>query len=138
VRTSTCSRAASRSARATALGALIGGTGALTAARWKNRATPQGTTSVQLGDEMLHALAADALLRYAALTRVLPPAAHDEALRLLDAEREPLAELWARARREEPDAALPAELTDRVQALLAQLLTHLDGTGVILAAARNT
>ena len=49
---------------ATALGALIGGGAAFAGAAWKNRATPAGTTLVQISDDMLQAVAAAALLRY--------------------------------------------------------------------------
>ena len=49
---------------AAALGALIGGGAAFAGAAWKNRATPAGTTLVQLGDEVLGAMTAQALLRY--------------------------------------------------------------------------
>lgn len=52
---------------ATALGALIGGSAASIAAAWKNRATPSGTSAVQLSDEMLQAMAEAALLRYLAV-----------------------------------------------------------------------
>ena len=54
---------------AAALGALIGGGAAYAGAAWKNRATPAGTTLVQLSDEMLQAMTAAALLRYLALAR---------------------------------------------------------------------
>ena len=49
---------------AAALGALIGGGAAFAGAAWKNRATPAGTTLVQLGNDMLGAMTVQALLRY--------------------------------------------------------------------------
>jgi hypothetical protein len=51
---------------AAALGALVGGGAAYIAAAWKNRASPEGATIVQLSDEMLDALLEAALLRYVA------------------------------------------------------------------------
>ena len=55
---------------AAALGALIGGGAAYAGAAWKNRATPAGTTLVQLSDEMLQTMLAAALLRYLAIADV--------------------------------------------------------------------
>ena len=52
---------------AAALGALIGGGAAFAGAAWKNRATPAGTTLVQLSDDMLQAMTVAALLRYLVL-----------------------------------------------------------------------
>ena len=52
---------------ATALGALVGGGAGFIAAAWKNRATPSGTSAVQLSDPMLQAMAEAALLRYLAV-----------------------------------------------------------------------
>nr|WP_290428040.1 DUF2868 domain-containing protein [Ramlibacter albus] len=110
---------------ATLLGALIGGTGALTAARWMNRTSPQGKSMVQLGDEMLAALTADALLAYAGLTHVLPATARELATTLVASDPERYAPLWARARQGDGDD-VAADLTDRLQADLAELKSRLE------------
>lgn len=52
---------------AAALGALVGGAAAFTAAHRKNRATPAGHSQVEVGDAMLQELAAAALLGYLAV-----------------------------------------------------------------------
>ena len=52
---------------AAALGALVGGGAALAGAAWKNRSSPTGSATVQLSDDMLHALVQIALLRYLAI-----------------------------------------------------------------------
>lgn len=49
---------------AAALGALAGGGLALIGAAWKNRATPGGTSVVQLSDDMMQALLEGRVLRY--------------------------------------------------------------------------
>lgn len=68
---------------AAALGALVGGGAALAGAAWKNRSSPTGSATVQLSDDMLHALVQIALLRYLAIVhlegRALLPAASDKA-----------------------------------------------------------
>ena len=67
---------------AAALGALVGGGAALAGAAWKNRSSPTGEATVQLSDDMLHALVQIALLRYLDIVhvegRALLPAATEK------------------------------------------------------------
>ncbi len=55
---------------AAALGALAGGSTALIGALWNNRDTPDGQTSIALGDDMQLALVQACLLRYLAVIHV--------------------------------------------------------------------
>lgn len=55
---------------AAALGALLGGGAAVAGAAWKNRSTPLGIATVQLSDEMLHALLDASLLLYLSIVHL--------------------------------------------------------------------
>jgi hypothetical protein len=101
---------------AAALGALVGGSAAFVAAAWKNKATPAGTTAVQLSDEMLQAIVEAGLLRYLAIVhwgrsdagsegsdsgaRMNEPQLFwkSEVVAAVEAHRDRLAPLWADAR----------------------------------------
>lgn len=93
---------------AAALGALVGGAAAYTAAHWRNRATPSGGAQVQLGDAMLQDFAEAALLRYLAVVHwgrdlrveaIAPvPAWQSEVVAAVEAERAQFAALWSAAR----------------------------------------
>ena len=94
---------------AAALGALIGGGAAYAGAAWKNRATPAGTTLVQLSDEMLQAMLEAALLRYLAIAilTAAPTAGESgetavlwesQVVAALEARKDSLARCWAEAR----------------------------------------
>lgn len=93
---------------AAALGALVGGAAAYTAAHWKNRAAPGGAALVQPGDEMLQALAEQALLRYLAVIHwgpgpdadIIAPRAfwQTEVIAAFEAEQAHFTKVWAAAR----------------------------------------
>lgn len=93
---------------AAALGALVGGAAAYTAAHWKNRAAPGGAALVQPGDEMLQGLAEAAMLRYLAVIHwgpgpdadIIAPRAfwQTEVTAAFDAEQAHFTPLWAAAR----------------------------------------
>jgi len=76
---------------AAAIGALVGGGAAFIAAAWKNLASPDGATTVQLSDDMVDAVAEASLLRYVAIVH------------------------WARGV-QQPDARWKAEVVARMQA----------------------
>lgn len=93
---------------AAALGALVGGAAAYTAAHWKNRAAPSGSAQVQPSDDMLRSLAEAALLRYLAVIHwgpspdadIIAPRAfwQTEVVAAVEAEQAQFAQLWAAAR----------------------------------------
>lgn len=90
---------------ASALGALLGGGAALVGAAWKNRGTRPDVSLVALADDMLLALAQDAVVRYLAVAheRRVEPAITAWAQRAEEASRpheEALRAAWARARDE--------------------------------------
>jgi hypothetical protein len=93
---------------AAALGALVGGAAAYTAAHWRNRSAPSGAALVQPGDDMLRGLAEAALLRYLAVIHwgpgpdadIIAPRAfwQSEVVAAFDAEQAHFTPLWAAAR----------------------------------------
>ena len=119
---------------AAALGALIGGGAGLAGAAWKNRASPTGTALMQLGDDMLQAMAQAALLRYLAVAVLdhgftfpqepggfwaTPMAA------ALEAKKERLARFWADARSQQTTVQANAALADELQAMMRDVLRRL-------------
>ena len=120
---------------AAALGALVGGGAALAGAAWKNRSSPSGAATVQLSDDMLHALVQVALLRYLAVVhaecRALFPELVDQAdawpihtAAIVAPRTGKLAAFWAGARNPAmPHAgeALAAELGSMVRELFRAL-----------------
>jgi hypothetical protein len=123
---------------AAALGALLGGTGALTAAIWKNRATAAGQAQVQLGDEMLQTIAELLVLRYLALIHegrraadsAPPPAWKSEAIAAVAADGEDYAALWQQVRQASEPEAVVAAVTRQLQATVRRTLTRLYGARV--------
>jgi hypothetical protein len=119
---------------AAALGALIGGGAGMAGAAWKNRASPAGTTRIQLRDDMLHAMAQAALLRYLAVCRLdrglaLPMDGESlgasELAAALDAKKERLARFWADARSQQATLQATAALADEWQAMMRDVLRRL-------------
>lgn len=101
---------------AAALGALIGGTVGLTAAVRKNKASPEGQSLVQWGDDVLQTLAEHAVLAFLAAARRDPasqaeaaaPAWRSEVVAAVEHRSEVLAALWAQARASDDPAAAQA------------------------------
>jgi Domain of unknown function (DUF3482) len=120
---------------AAALGALIGGGAGMAGAAWKNRASPAGTTLVQLRDDMLQALAQAALLRYlavCALDRGLAPSLDSEGVwagqvvaAALEAKKELLTRFWADARSQQDTLQATTALADELQAIMREVLRRL-------------
>lgn len=113
---------------AAALGALVGGSAGYLAAAWKNRATPGGATLVQLSDEMLHALAEAALLRYLAVvhhdrgTEELPASWAADVVAAVEAHRDRLVPLWAAARSQPDPMRLASALARELEVVARQVL----------------
>ena len=113
---------------AAALGALVGGSAGYLAAAWKNRGTPGGATLVQLSDEMLHALAQAALLRYLAVvhhdrgTQELPASWPADVVAAVESHRDRLAPFWAAARTQPDPARLASALARELEAIAQQVL----------------
>ena len=113
---------------AAALGALVGGSAGYLAAAWKNRATPGGATQVQLSDEMLHALAEAALLRYLAVVhhdrgvRELPASWPADVMAGVEAHRDRLAPFWAAARSQPDPVRLASALARELEAVAREVL----------------
>jgi Domain of unknown function (DUF3482)/Protein of unknown function (DUF2868) len=119
---------------AAALGALIGGGAGFAGAAWKNRASPTGTTRVQLRDEMLQAMAQLALLRYLAVCRLyrglaLPIDSEgfgaSQVTAAFEAKKERLARFWADARSQQDTLQATAALADELQAMMREVLRRL-------------
>ena len=121
---------------ATALGALIGGGAAFAGAAWKNRATPTGTTLVQLNDEMLQATAAAALLRYLAMVDLAPSANATECgesaalwesklVMAVDAKKESFIRYWADARAQQSASEATSALGGELQKIMRPVLDEL-------------
>ena len=119
---------------AAALGALIGGGAGFAGAAWKNRASPAGTTLIQLRDDMLQAMAQAALLRYLAVCRLdrglaLPPDSEgfwlSHVAAALAAKKERLGRFWADARSQQDTSQATAALADELQAMMRDLLRRL-------------
>jgi hypothetical protein len=121
----------------TLLGALIGGTSALTAAAWKNRSAPNGAPIVQLGDDMLQTLTDLAILRYLAVIhhgRVAPAdmpalasAWKSEVIAAVAADREAHAALWARARQSADAGGQREAMAQVLEATMRRVLVRLYG-----------
>lgn len=113
---------------AAALGALVGGSAGYLAAAWKNRATPGGATQVQLSDEMLHALAEAALLRYLAVVhhargaQELAASWAADVVAAVEAHRERLAPFWSAARTQPDPARLASALARELETVARQAL----------------
>jgi hypothetical protein len=119
---------------AAALGALIGGGAGMAGAAWKNRASPAGTTLVQLRDDMLLAMLEAALLRYLAVCGLdrgltLPTDAGEvwktQVTAALKAKKERLARFWADARSQQNTLQANAALADELQATMREVLRRL-------------
>jgi hypothetical protein len=117
---------------ATALGAVIGGGAAYAAAAWKNRSSAGGQPQVQLGEDLLQAMAESLLLAYLAVahrtlaegTATVPPSWRSEVIAAVEARRAELAAHWQRARTGGDDTAvapLARELEGIARGLLARL-----------------
>ena len=121
---------------ATALGALIGGGAAFAGAAWKNRATPAGTTLVQLSDDMLQAVAAAALLRYLAIAdfgRSAGVSGSGETAALwetrvvaaVEAKKETFTRFWAEARAQQSQSQTTGALGGELQNIMRLVLDEL-------------
>ncbi len=121
---------------AAAAGAVVGGGSAWVAAMWKNKATPGGTSVVQLGDAMMQALVEAALLRYLAVIHLgrgaaggvagdIRPEWRSEVVAVVAGRNEDLKQQWSAARSGhdvmEPAAALVAMLESIALELLRRL-----------------
>ncbi len=123
---------------AAALGALLGGGAAIAGAAWKNRSTPQGAATVQLSDDMLHALLEATLLLYLSIVHLEGGA---DSVSRVDANpnwaaavsaavaphRDQLARLWFALRRTDVSAladTLPPEALAREIHAIARELLH--------------
>jgi len=118
---------------AAALGALVGGAAAFTAAHWKNRAAPSGASQIQLGDEMLQNLVEGALLLYLAVVHwgrsgeedalVTQPSWRAEVVAAVEAARPQLDVLWAAARESSGDShELQMQMASLLQTTSRQVL----------------
>ena len=127
---------------AAALGALIGGGAAYAGAAWKNRATPAGTTLVQLSDEMLQTMLAAALLRYLAIANFERSAKAAESgetavlwesrvVAVVEAKKDSLARFWVEARTQPGQAQTAVALGDALQKAMRVVLDglYLGGRG---------
>ena len=121
---------------AAALGALIGGGAAFAGAAWKNRATPAGTTLVQLSDDMLQAVAAAALRRYLAVAdfaRCARATGSGETAALwesrvvaaVDAKKDSFMRFWAEARAQQSQSQTTGTLDDELQKIMRRVLDEL-------------
>lgn len=121
---------------AAALGALVGGTAAFTAAHWKNRGTPGGGSQVQLSAGMLQSLTESALLRYLCVIHfgrshdmncVAPlPSWKSEVVAAVEAERQRLEALWTAARAgQDEGGVLHRQVAQVLQAIAGQVLARL-------------
>lgn len=121
---------------AAALGALIGGGAAYAGAAWKNRATPAGTTLIQLSDEMLQAMLAAALLRYLAIADFERSARAAESgdtavlwesrvVAAVEARKDGLARFWAEARTQPGPRQTAGALVDELQKIMQVVLDGL-------------
>lgn len=115
-----------------ALGALVGGSAAWASAAWKNRSAPSGATVVQLSDPMLRALVEAQLLRYLSVIHLgrlvpdvaagaVPPEWTAAVMHIVEGATDPLAPIWAAARRLGPDAADASDVTEPLATMLAEL-----------------
>lgn len=117
---------------AAALGAVIGGGAAYVAAAWKNRTAPSGQAQVQLGEDMLQALAESLLLRYLTVAHrdglpgEDPPATwRSEVIAAVAGRRQELAGLWSEARGAFDDAPVQQRLARELALLARGLLGRL-------------
>jgi hypothetical protein len=125
---------------AAALGALLGGTGALTAAIWKNRATAAGQAQVQLSDEMMQTLTELLVLRYLALIHegrraadtAPPPAWKSEAIAAVAADGEDYVAQWQQVRQAQERDEGERAVARLLQATVRRTLTRLYGARVDL------
>jgi hypothetical protein len=116
---------------ATALGALVGGSAAFIAAAWKNRSTSNGTTAVQLSDEMMQAMMEAALLHYLAVAHYgrgpagagdeLRPFWKSDVVAAVRARGQWLAQFWGAARTQ-PDGSHVAALARELETIARRLL----------------
>jgi hypothetical protein len=117
---------------AAALGAVIGGGAAYVAAALKNRAAPAGQSQVQLGEEMLVALAESALAGYLAVAHRLAPAAdglpatwRSEVVAAVAGRREALLALLAQARAAGDEGRVAAQIAREFGEMARGLLGRL-------------
>lgn len=120
---------------ATALGALVGGSAAFIAAAWKNRATPTGTTVVQLSDEMMQAMVEAALLRYLAVAHYgRGPAGAESGLRpfwksdvvaAVETRKNLLPPFWTAARTQPDSGRLALALARELETITRKVLAGL-------------
>jgi hypothetical protein len=116
---------------AAALGALIGGGAAYTAAAWKNRGAPGGQPQVQLGDELLQTLTEGLVLGYLAVAqRKLPEEAAPAAWRAdvvaaVASRREELVALWQQARTAASAAAAVPPVARALEDIVRRLLERI-------------
>lgn len=116
---------------AAALGALIGGGAAYTAAVWRNRGTPGGQPQVQLGDELLQTFTEGLVLAYLAVAHrtlggdAAPAAWRSEVVAAVEARREALASLWQQARSAPEAPAAVAPLAFELEGIVRRLLERL-------------
>ena len=113
---------------------MIGGGAAYAAAAWKNRSSAGGQPQVQLGEDLLQAVAESLLLAYLAVAHrtlaegaaTVPASWRSEVVAAVEARRGELAAHWQRARTA-PDAGdaalapLARELEDIARGLLTRL-----------------
>ena len=121
---------------AAAAGAVVGGGVAWVAAMWKNKATPSGTSVVQLGDAMLQALVEAALLRYLAVIHLgrngadatgveVLPAWRSEVVAAVQLRGADLNEQWATARARQDSIEPAAALVPMLESVAVEVLMRL-------------
>ena len=118
------------------LGALVGGGAAVVSAAWNNRKSPNGTTTIQLSDEMLRALVEAHLLRYIAIIHARSKDASEtsaatrqiwntEVVAAAKVDGPQLTPLWAAARSEPSSKEASARLAAVLETIATKVLRNL-------------
>ncbi|MDE2605065.1 MAG: DUF3482 domain-containing protein [Burkholderiales bacterium] len=118
---------------ATALGAMIGGGAAYAAAAWKNRGSSDGQPQVQVGDELLQALAESLLVSYVEVAHrtwpeaaeAPPPSWRDEVVAAVEARRGELSPLWQQGRAGDAQTHIEPPLARLLEEIARGLLMRL-------------
>jgi hypothetical protein len=118
---------------ATALGAMIGGGAAYAAAAWKNRGSSDGQPQVQVGDDLLQALAESLLLACLEVAHrtgpegvaALPPSWRGEVVSAVEARRGELSPLWQQLRGGDAQTDIEPQLARLLEEIARGLLVRL-------------
>jgi hypothetical protein len=134
---------------ATALGALVGGGAAYVAAAWRNRASPNGGTIVQLSDAMMQAMVEGALLRYLAVAhcaRGVPQEGREdldagwkaEVVAAVNARAEMLPPFWSNARTQPNPSRIAQPLAHELESMVRAVFQKLYPVGQMGAKTGST